>query len=173
MITELIDYLKRDIGEAKVVGSEWCSISIQQAETIIAALEAASLSDQSAGDGWKMVPVEPTEAMIEAAAKVDYAEWRETSMQFRSDPSPLPTWDGCDSELKQHFRERMKRILIAAAPASPIPVDRRDVLEEADVERVAKAMAVADNDYHYEKTGQLMGAWKIRARAALGAMQHE
>ena len=54
------------------------------------------------------------EIAVEAAASVEYAAWRENSMQFRSDPNPLPTWGECDPNLKQLFLTRATAAISAA-----------------------------------------------------------
>lgn len=65
---EWLDVWKRRMPEHHPIHEDWLA-KIMRLQTIIAALTAAG---EMAGErqGWKLVPVEPTEAMLFAAQKV-------------------------------------------------------------------------------------------------------
>lgn len=121
-------------------------------------------------DGWKLVPVEPTEAMMRAA--MDRLGWttRPTPPEYENFGSArisdgLSEEDAAqiDGELAMEFRE-VYRAVLAAAPASPEPSpSTEDVMGEA---RGALAIALSA----IEKAGddlQASGAYPVGALAAL------
>ena len=136
---------------------------------ILASIEPVAASP-GVPDGWKLVPVEPTEAMMRAA--MDRLGWttRPTPPEYENFGSArisdgLSEEDAAqiDGELAMEFRE-VYRAVLAAAPASPEPSpSTEDVMGEA---RGALAIALSA----IEKAGddlQASGAYPVGALAAL------
>lgn len=106
-----------------------------------AALEAAAaIPTPAEGEvaGWKLVPVEPTEAMIRVA---------------------IPMYDAMLPESEWPFTVNLYRNMLAIAPkppSTPKPDDRAALIREG-IEMAAK---VADASHHIGNDGHLLTLWE-------------
>lgn len=100
---------------------------LYDAETAYAALEAAATLTQPMAEGWKMVPVEPTEAMLAAARKTEW--W--------------PNYEG--GNMEPPVLRHLFSVMAAAAPASPIAESRTSTLDAA-IEAISRVKAFGKTD---------------------------
>lgn len=143
----------------------------------------ASLSEQSAGEGWKLMPPKATDEMLKASRGAIRALIQSVPKEDRKARFKAQGLYSClvDEPEKSQIRYEA---MFAAAPASPFPVDRRAVLEEAAKicdESLAEAEALREvaDDFNtrlsrtsWANTSRML-ATQIRALAASPSLSQE
>ena len=120
VLQEMVDAMDR--GDEPGAGSDWYETAV----SALAATPPTAVEPVTVPDGWKLVPVEPTEAMIDAGDEINEAG---------------AAWSGY-SEIPASA-EKHYRAMLAAAPTPPASTDQpedftadvwqrhKDLIEEA------------------------------------------